>query len=272
MSVMKILFLVVGGICALVCLGWLGLRVKPAPFKPFPLVSGQADSIPLPEGLPAPVENFYLQVYGEDIPVINSFVLSGRAKMRVMGITFPVRFRFTHLAGQGYRHYIEITFCGLPLVKVNERYLDGTSRLELPFGVEEGPKVDQGANLGLWAEALWLPAVYVTDPRVRWDAVDEETALLIVPFGEKQQRFVARFDPETGLLQYLESMRYKGSGSQDKMLWINQALHWDAVDGSETPMVSAATWFDEGTPWAVFTVEEIRTSVAVDDYIREKGL
>jgi hypothetical protein len=127
------------------------------------------------------------------------------------------------------------------LTKVDEHYLGGASRLELPFGVKEGPKVDQGANLGLWAEALWLPAVYLTDPRVRWEAIDDETALLIVPFGEDEQRFVARFDPETGMVRFLESMRYKGTDSEGKMLWINKVLQWDDVNGNTTSKESAAT-------------------------------
>jgi hypothetical protein len=64
------------------------------------------ETIPLPGNSPAPVERFYRQLYGQQAPVITSAVLSGRAIMRIGGITFPTRFRFTHNAGQGYRHYV----------------------------------------------------------------------------------------------------------------------------------------------------------------------
>jgi hypothetical protein len=39
--------------------------------------------------------------------------------LRVAGVRLPWRFRLTHEAGMNYRHYIEVNFFGLPVMKVN---------------------------------------------------------------------------------------------------------------------------------------------------------
>jgi hypothetical protein len=272
--VMKII-LVVGAVFAvLLVLGWLGLRVKPKPFSAFAGDSPVPETVPLPDGLPAPVERYVRQVYGGDrVPLIESAVISGRAVMSpVGGVKIPARFRFYHRAGYDYRHLFEMTWFGQAFGTGNEHYVDGKSRLVLPFGLsDEGPQIDQAANLSLWAEYVWLPAVLVTDPRVRWEPVDDNTALLVVPFGGKEQTFVARFDPASGRLRMLESMRYKDSKSTAMTLWLNESSNWRTVGGAEIPATGAVTWFDQGKPWALFTVEDVVLNADVSQAIREGG-
>ncbi|MFV9504314.1 MAG: DUF6544 family protein [Oscillochloridaceae bacterium umkhey_bin13] len=262
---------IIGGLGLVVGLGWFGLQLQPAPFPSYPQPVPSPSFVPLPQGLPAPVERFYRTIYGDEVPLITTAVMTGRGQLRIGPITFPARFRFTHEAGQGYRHYIETTMFGLPVMRVNEHFLGGQGRLELPFGVFEGSEVNQGANLGLWAESIWLPALLVTDPRVRWEPIDTVTAGLVVPFGADEERFIVRFDPKSGLLTHLESMRYRDAQS-GKVLWINEAQAWQPVSGYQLPTVGLITWLDQGYSWANFQIEAVQYNVEVQEYLRGRGI
>jgi hypothetical protein len=244
----------VGVVIVIAILVWLGLKIRPAAFQTYPERAPKMETVPLPKGLPAPVERYFRQMYGEEIPVIKSAVITGRGRIRFMGIFLPARFRFTHEAGQNYRHYIETTFYGIPIFKINEYYVNGKERMEVPTGVmENNPKLDQGGVLGMWAESIeWLPAILAIDPQVKWEPVDDVTAFMVVPFGNDHERFLLRFDPTSGKIKYWEVMRYM-NGEGDKTLWIN------------------GTWFVEGSPWAVFNAEDVVYNVPVDVSVSAKG-
>lgn len=265
----------VGGLGVAALTGWVGLRVEPAPL---PQATIGADTpadglttVALPEGLPAPVARFYTALYGARIPVVHTAVVSGRGHMRISGITFPARYRFSHVTGQDYRHYIELTVFGGRVTAVNEWFVDGRARLELPVGVSEGPNVDQAANLALWAEAVWMPSVWVTDPAVRWEPLDDASAQLVIPFGDREEVVTVRFDPDTHMLTSMESLRFKGEQDTDRTPWINEAREWGVVDGHPVPLETAITWADEGSPWAVLRTEDVAYDADLGSYLDDAG-
>ena len=261
---MKIIHITATILVVLVFIAWVGLQIKPKAF-PMPALS-QSDikMIPLPGNLPQPVERFYKTVYGDQIPVIDTVVLTGRGRINPFGIWLPARFVMVHQTGHNYRHYFEATFFGMPFLRVNEGILDGESFFESPMGTyHNDPNTNQGANLALWAEGGWFPSIWLTDPRVRWEAMDEHTALLFVPYGDTIENFVVRFDPETGLVDKMESMRFKAPQDREKILWITGPL--------KDQSTFYATWMDVGKPWALLSLEEITFNADVSEYILARG-
>jgi hypothetical protein len=270
---MKLLIIILTILAILILLGWLGLQFKPKSFVPYPEKTPALKTIPLPAGLPAPVERYYRTIYGNKIPVIETAVIKGRATMSPFGVKLPARFVFVHNAGRDYRHYIEATWLGIPFLKVNEGYLDGESFFESPMGsYYDDPSTNQGANLAVWAEAGWFPSIWITDPRVHWEPVDEHTALLYVPFEDNVENFVVRFNPETGLINTMEAMRFREAGAgEKKILWITTNEPGDYIPGTKLSEAGSAIWLDQGKPWATFRVEDINYNVDVSKYIRQRG-
>ncbi len=274
MATRNILLVLACLLLAIGLLGWVGLKVQPQSFPAYPDKSPQLRTAPMPAGLPEPVERFYRTVYGEEIPVIETVAIQGRGVMRqFMSIPVPARFVFVHDAGKDYRHYFEATLFGIPVLRVNEGYVDGASFFESPMGTYyDDARCNQAANLTLWAEGIWFPALWVTDPRVRWEPVDEHTALLYVPYEEGEESFVVRFNPQTGLVDTMEAMRYRDPGEgKAKILWIVRNEEKQPEAGANVISVGSAMWLDQGKPWAYFNLEELIFNVDVSTYIRQRG-
>jgi hypothetical protein len=230
--------------------------------------------VPIPADLPAPVVRWLVGQYGPDLPLVTSVVVTGRARMRPFGVWLQARYRFTHDAGRGYRHYIEATFAGRPVLRVNESYLGGRARINIP-GIPSGtgPKLDQAANMGMWAElAAAAPSVLVTDARVRWSGIDDHTALFTFPLADGTDELVVRFDPGSGSLASLEGWRYRSAGDTRALLWIAAIAPGPVVGPWGLPAVGTATWADQAEPWAQFTAEDVVVNADVAHYLAHGGI
>lgn len=256
-------------------LGWIGIQIRPKPFPSIPEENLPLTTMPLPDELPTPVDRFYTIIYGDEIPIIETVVIIGRGVLKpFMNIPIPARFVFVHNAGTDYRHYFEATLFGVPVLKVNEGYIDRASFFESPMAsITNDPYSNQAANLTLWAEAIWFPAIWLTDPRVHWEAVDENTALLYVPFENDEENFLVRFNPETGLIDTMETMRYRDPGEdQPRILWILRNEHRQSLVEGSLRSVGSAMWLDQGSPWAYFDAEKLILNVVdVSKYLRQSG-
>ncbi len=247
-----------------------GLRTVPPPFATFDRPAPELRVAPMPEGLPAPVQRYLEVVVGDTLPVQDSAVISGRMTMR-LGAPLPGRFRFSHIVGRGYRHYMEVMPFGRKLMTGQEWYLDGHARLDLPMGqVENQPRVDRAANLSMWGEYVWLPGALV-DPRARWEEIDDVSARLVVPQADGPDALVAFFDPGSGLLDRLEGLRWRSPQDAEPIRWVTRNHAWTRIGGIGVPAVSSVQWADQKQPWLKLSLDDVVWNADLSDYLAASG-
>ena len=259
-----------GSLALLGSAGWLGLRVKPAPFPTHPESTSELSTTELPSELPEPVRRHFRATLGAQVPRIETAVVWGRADFKVGGLWTRMRFKSYSVAGRAFRRDMEITWFGMPILRGSDAYLGGEGSLEITGLVNtssRGENIDQGQNLAMWAEAPFTtPSVLVLDPRVRWEPIDAHTARLMIPFGEQEETLRAEFDPQTGLMRGVSGMRYRNR-EKTKTPWRGELSDWRSLHGIEVPHRNLAIWEDQQEPYGIFEIEGTEYNVDVSEKI-----
>ncbi len=174
-----------GSLAALVAIGWLGLQIPSRIVVPVTTKSQALGGVDLPENLPAPVRRYLQVVLGDHARRIESAVFWGRASAN-FGVWMPMRFQLYHRVGYDFRRDMQVTWFGFPVLKALDQYVNGQGMTGLVGKTDTGARVDQGANMILFAEAPLYPAIFVTDSRIRWVAIDETSAEMFSPLVRKK--------------------------------------------------------------------------------------
>jgi len=259
----KIVIGMIGGLFTLLGLGWLGLQIKPHAFAPIESASRDLGTVSLPTDLPAPVYRHFQNVFGDKVPVVETAVIQGRPRVRANGLWMPVRYTSYFNAGYDYHRDMEVTWFRIPIGGGYEAFTQGSASAEMFGQVDSGSEMlNQAANLAVWAEGFWTPSIFVTDPRVRWEAISDTQARVYVPFEDGEDSLLLNFDPETGMLIEFVGRRYKGN-STEKSEWRGVPEKWERFNGVLIPSESSIIWTEDGKPWAYWTVENVQLNVNV---------
>ncbi len=270
-SILTIATVLVGIVALLLTIGWLGFQIEPESFSPHPEKTKDAGVVNVPPDIPEPVKRYYEAAAGSHVPLIKTAIVWGKAKLRINGIWMPVRSKTYYLSGQAFHRYMEVTWFGKPFLKVSDVYMNGkgATNIEGIFNKREtGEKIDQGSNLALWGEIVFTPSVSLTDTHARWEAIDDDSARLVVPYGENNDGLDFKFDPKTGLITQILAMRYKGQ-NEEKTPWLINITEWMTSHYVKIPSRFSVTWEDEGSPWSYWTVEDVEYNVDVGEMINE---
>nr|WAI02812.1 MAG: hypothetical protein OI862_00020 [Candidatus Methanoperedens sp.] len=266
-SILTITIILVSIVAVLLTIAWLGFQIEPESFPTHPETTKDEGAVNVSPDIPEPVKRYFEATAGSHVPVIRSAVVWGKAKLRINGIWMPVRYKTYDLSGLAFYRYMEVTWFGWTILKVSDVYRNGNgfTKIEgLLNMTETGEKIDQGSNLALWAEIVFIPSVSLTDTRARWEAIDEETARLVIPYGEQNDSLLYKFDKKTDLITNISAQRYRGQEDK-KTPWFIEFTEWKTFHSVKIPVQFAVIWEDEGSPWSYWTVEGVEYNVDISD-------
>jgi hypothetical protein len=126
----------------LVGVGWLGLRIKPAPFPPHPERTPELNTTELPTDLPEPVRRHFRATLGEQILRGSDAYLGGEGSLETTGLLNTSSRGETFVQGQNLAMWAEAPFTTPPVLVLDPRSrwepIDAhTARLVVPFGERE---------------------------------------------------------------------------------------------------------------------------------------
>jgi Family of unknown function (DUF6544) len=256
-SLRKSFWLLGSSLAAAAGVGWLGLQIKPVNF-PAPAGSGPLDeTLPVPEDLPAPILHHFHGSFGTHVPRIHTAVIWGHARIKRAGLWLPARYQAYYQAGQAYYRALQLTWFGQPILTGHTALLNGQGELfsrGLSNLDERSVEITQSQVLTLWADGLYTPSILLGAPPARWLARDEDSARLMVPFGEGEETLVWRVDPQTGWLAQVNALRTR-LGTPHKVPWRVDFGAWTAYHGVYIPTHLTAAWEDSVGAYADYEVD-----------------
>lgn len=216
--IIKTILWIIGTLIVLLIIGIAGIFVPDRAYRFENLKPRDPGTFRLPDSLPIPVRDYYITAAGQDLPVIESALLWGRAKIKLGGIWIPIRWKQYFKAGNSFQWPAEITWFGITVFRADDQYINNRGRMIIGSKVFEGADFVQGENARLWAEHVNLPSALLSDSRVQWEEVDSLTAKMIYPFDDIFEEAIINIDPVSHLITRM-SMQRTVAGKDGKFPW-----------------------------------------------------
>ena len=218
--------------------------------------------------LPAPVARFRALAADGAASSVETLRIETTAWMRRPWIPrIPLEIRMAHRLGYEFVHEIRIGRGALSFRFGLDAYVGGHGLMKVGPSLQTGIEFDQGALIALWGEALCIPSAWERRTDIRWEAVDERTARLIVDGPEGEIPITVGFDPLTGCPASCSAERYKAKGP--KVGWTGRFGDWHRFEGGVlAPGRFEVQWADEPYPWIEIRTTSVSVNARVEDALR----
>lgn len=87
-------------------------------------------------------------------------------------------------------------------------------------------------------------------------------ARLALPGLDAVEALTVTFDPDTGLLDCVDTLRCQSEGRVERWGWHNRTCQWRDLNGLTVPVTTTTHWND-AAPWATWKIDDIIMNVDV---------
>lgn len=220
-------------------------------------ISDKKFSKDLLSGLPEPVKRYFSYVLTEG----QSFVSYARLKH---GGLFRQKEKWMTIKGEEYFTAEKPGFfwkASVPLMSAKDLYIEGEGNLVIKllslFKVvdEKGPEVNQGELLRWLGEAPLFPTVLLPSENLHWEAIDDNSAKVILSNNELTVEGVFCFN-EKGEVASFKAKRFMDKTLED---WTGYYNDFREVNGMKIPFYLEVVWTLEtgDYSYAKFSINEI---------------
>lgn len=209
-------------------------------------------------GLPDPVQRYLRRCLPDGQPYIQYTRLRQRGGLRLKPdakwMPMAAQQYFT-AEPPGFVWVTRVRMMGLPIVG-RDSYAGGRGQMlikllaALAVVDAHGPKIDAGAFIRLAGEFMWFPTAFLPGECIRWEAVDDSSARVLVCDGDLRITLTMQFDAAGDLLSVTSDERYQGDEPQPTR-WIAHVFRYDTFQGVRVPVEAEVGWEDaEHGYWA----------------------
>lgn len=219
------------------------------------------------KNLPRPVQRYlkYAQVIGK--PMIRTVRLKqkGQVRQKPDEKWMPLKAdEYFSVSVPSFTWFGKIQTNTLFFISGKDRYFAGKGNMNIKLlsvfsiGNYGGKEIDQGAMTRFMNEIMWFPTAYLSD-FIKWEAVDDNSAKMIMNYGGLTESATLYIDNEGKLLKFSCNRYRTAEGKQILTKWETPVSGYGERNGYRIPLKGQGIWkLDSGDfPYIQLEIESI---------------
>ncbi|MGD0005266.1 MAG: DUF6544 family protein [Anaerolineaceae bacterium] len=274
MNILSLIELGVGVFVAYLIIFRVGFLFKPKVHKPELEPIDPPEMIPLPGNLPYPVRRYLQMSFGDQVPLPATAIAWGLGKRigrnfgRLGPLWMPSYWALYLIPGKEFVYRLTVTWYGRRMLQGGDELRQGYGRFIMNKDRLENANINKSEWIMMWLYTiLTAPSAILADANNTWEAVDDQTARLSVPYQNVERwDFTLLFDSQTGQLTGVDTLRVASRDGKKIPYQIRMGGH-DKLGPGTLPGFMKAAW--ENDFYIMNNLSGVRYNVNISEMMEE---